>query len=275
MKSEYLEDSTVLLPGGLVLEDGRVLRQAILRPLSGREEEWLTRRRQMPNAARVTWLLQACVLSLNDVPVTTDLVRQMLVGDRDYLVLQLRRLTLGNDVQAVIACPACGNKMDTDFRVSEVPVEFRSQNSSILSQRLADRTVRFRLPTGGDQEAVLGKATELATDELFQRCLVDDGGKTPSAEERQTIIEAMEQAAPLVDLELDLTCPECRHHFLQLLDTTSYFFDELSINSRQLLREIHALALYYHWSEADILSLRRDRRREYLGLLHESMRPQI
>jgi len=275
MKPEYLEEGTVLLPGGLVLEGGRALRHATLRPLSGREEEWLVRHRQMPNAARVTWLLQACVLSLADVPVTTDLARQMLVGDREFLVLQLRRLTLGDDVHAVVVCPACENRMDTDFRTSEVPVESRPQTSSTLTARLADRIIRFRLPTGGDQEAVVGKSTETAGDELFQRCLVDDGGKAPSAEEKQTIIEAMERAAPLVELELDLTCPDCRHHFVQPLDTTSYFFDELNINSKQLLREVHALALYYHWSEADILSLRRDRRREYLGLLHESSRPQV
>src|SRR5215467_1470686 len=212
MKPEYLEEGTVLLPGGLVLEGGRALRHATLRPLSGREEEWLVRHRQMPNAARVTWLLQACVLSLADVPVTTDLARQMLVGDREFLVLQLRRLTLGDDVHAVVVCPACENRMDTDFRTSEVPVESRPQTSSTLTARLADRIIRFRLPTGGDQEAVVGKSTETAGDELFQRCLVDDGGKAPSAEEKQTIIEAMERAAPLVELELDLTCPDCRHH---------------------------------------------------------------
>jgi hypothetical protein len=223
----------------------------------------------------VTWLLQACVPSVEGVPVTTDLARQMLVGDRDYLVLQLWRLTLGDDVHAVIVCPACGNKMDADFRISDVQVEFRPQTSSVLSEKLADRAVRFRLPTGGDQEAALERGIADAADEMFQRCLVDDGGRPPSPEEQQAIIGAMEHAAPLVDLELDLTCPECGHQFLQPLDTTSYFFDALNVDSKQLLHEIHALALYYHWSEADILSLRRDRRREYLGLLHESLSRQI
>src|SRR5436309_2336021 len=98
MRIESLGENAVLLPGGLMSKDGRLLRHAVLRPLSGHEEEWLARNRHLPNATKVTWLLQACVLSLDDVPATTGLARQMLVGDRDYLVLQLRRLTLGDDV---------------------------------------------------------------------------------------------------------------------------------------------------------------------------------
>lgn len=275
MESEFLREDTVLLPGGLVLQDGRCLRHAALQEPSGREEEWLACHAHMPSAVRVTRLLQACVVWFEDMTITGDLLRQLLVGDRDYLVLQLRRLTLGDDVHAVILCSACQTKMDTDFRISEVPVEVRPQVAAAHTASLPHRAVEFRLPTGRDQEAVLGKPIETAADELFDRCLLNDGGKELSPEERQAIIEEMEQRAPLVEVELDLTCPDCHHRFLQPLDMTAYFFDELSANSKQLLREVHALALHYHWSEADILSLRRARRREYLGLLQDSLRPQV
>lgn len=275
MTLSRLEQDPVLLPGGLVLEDGRVLRHATLTPMCGREEEWLAAHRTIPNVTKITWLLQSCTASLDDQPVTGELIRRMLVGDRDYLVLQIRRLTLGDRVHAVIVCPACENKMDMDFDIAEIPVQFRPQTSSIFTERLADRTVRFRLPNGSDQESTIGKSIEIASNELFQRCLVDDGGKTPSEEERQFIIDAMERAAPVVELELELVCPGCGEHFTQPFDTTSYFFEELNVNSKGLLREIHALALFYHWSETEILRLRRDRRRAYLGLINESMRPEM
>ena len=77
--------------------------------------------------------------------------------------------------------------------------------------------------------------------------------------------------APELELELDLNCPECAHAFVQPFDATSFFFDEMRINANQLLREVHALAFYYHWSEAEILSLGRDRRRAYLGLLSDAI----
>ena len=262
------------MPGGLVFTDGHSVQHARLRPLTGREEEWLARYSRMPAAARVTWILRECLIWLEDVPVTINLVRQLLVGDRDYLILQLRHLTLGDEVHAVIQCPACNEKIDVDFRVSEIPIEQRSQTNSSHILKLADRSVRFRLPTGGDQEAVLGMTTEEAMDELFDRCLLDDGGKEPSKGDRETISEMMGRIAPEVNLELDLMCTECNHGFIQAFDTTAYFFDEMVANGKQLLREVHALALYYHWSERDILSLTRDRRREYLGLLHESLQRQ-
>jgi len=55
-------------------------------------------------------------------------------------------------------------------------------------------------------------------------------------------------------------------------DTTAFFFSEMKINGGQLLREIHSLAFYYHWSEAEIMGLPRDRRRAYLGLLRDALR---
>jgi hypothetical protein len=55
-------------------------------------------------------------------------------------------------------------------------------------------------------------------------------------------------------------------------DTTAFFFNELRLAAGQLLREVHALALHYHWSEADILNLTRDRRRTYLSLLADALR---
>jgi hypothetical protein len=274
MECEHLGEDTFLLPGGLVLGEDRRLYRAMLRPLSGREEEWLAYHPQMANAARTSWLLRACLLWLDDAPVTMDLVRKLLIGDRDYLILQLRRITLGDDFHVVIRCPACENKMDADFRASEVPIGRRPQTAPSYTVNFGDRVVRFRLPTGGDQEALPGTATEADEDALLYHCLLDDGETNLSAAERRTIIDEMERLAPQVELELDLACPECSHHFLLPFDTTAYFFDELTISRKQLLREVHALALYYHWSEADILSLRRDRRREYLGLLHESLRQQ-
>src|SRR5271169_4326318 len=116
--TQSLQENVFPLPGGLRLPQGTVLTQASLRALSGREEEWLAWHPGAPSATRVTGLLAACVRSLDAHPVTEDLVRQLLVGDRDYLILQLRRLTLGENLQAVIRCPSCANKMDVSFPVS-------------------------------------------------------------------------------------------------------------------------------------------------------------
>jgi len=269
--TEFLTENVFLLPGGLVQQD-QGLNRACVRPLSGREEDWLARHAGTPSAVLVTWLLNACLLSLDGQPVDSDLVRQLLVADRDYLILQLRRLTLGDQVQAVVQCPVCTNPMDVSFLASEVPVTFRPQTTASYALELTDRTVRFRLPTGGDQEAMLGGRAEDAADGLLQRCLLEVDGQPLSSEEREAVIAAMERLAPQIDLELDVTCPECSRHFLAPFDTTAFFFQEMGLKQDQLLHEVHALAFYYHWSEAEILGLERDRRRAYLRLLNESLR---
>jgi hypothetical protein len=270
------EDSPFLLPGGLVLDQGRCLRTATLRPLTGDEEDWFANHPQTPAAIAVTHILSACMVSLDDVTVTKNLVQDLLVGDRDYLVLQLRRLTFGDHFQAISACPACNAKMDVSFKASEIPVECRVRQAAKACIHLADpqpsgRTVSFRLPTGGDQEAALRSGND-PVQTILDRCIFDDGGCHLSPHEREIVIEEMERMAPQIYLELELTCPECSKTFVVHFDTTAFFFDEMRISARQLLREVHALAFSYHWSEAEILRLRRDRRRAYLALLNETSR---
>jgi hypothetical protein len=209
------------------------------------------------------------VAALDGESVDAEILRRMLVGDRDYLMLELRRLTLGDNVVAVIACPACNAPMDAEFRVSDIPVERRPQTSTWYT---GERGIRFRLPTGGDQEAMLGLEAAAAEKALLERCTSSEDGVELTGAEREALIAEMERQAPRVDLELDLTCPECSYRFLTPFDTTAFFFEEMRSKSGQLLREVHTLAFYYHWSESEILSLGRRRRHAYLGLLSESLR---
>jgi len=259
------------LPGGFIYAD-QLLHTARLRPLSGCEEEWLSLHRSLPAAARVSWLLNSCLMALGDREVNEQVVRCLLVADRDYLVLELRRLSVGDRVHAVTHCRACNKKMDIDFHLNEVPVERQPQCVSAYRVELSERVIRFRLPTGGDQEAILDISEDEMAEELLSRCLLDDGDKSLSAEEKRAVIAEMERCAPQLDLELDLTCPECREHFLLPFDTTAFFLDEMASKGDELLREIHALAFHYHWSETEILQLERHRRKTYLQLLNESLR---
>lgn len=277
MQDNTLSETIFELPGGLVLEDGRRLSQVELRPLTGHEEEWLAAHTGTPGAKTVTRLLSTCLIELDGKPVNYKQVQRLLVGDRDYLMLQLRRITLGDRFRAVIVCPVCDAKMDVDFTTDEVPIERHPQKEATYTLDLDSepercRTVRFRLPNGGDQEAVLGLDIESAVDTLLDRCLIDTGGMPLSLAERNAVSNAMEQLAPEVNLELELTCPECAHSFVEPFDITAFFFQEMRVNAHLLLREIHHLAFYYHWNEVNILSLTRERRRAYLALLSEALR---
>lgn len=263
------------MPGGLVLNDGRRLGRAELRPLTGREEEWLTRHAGTPSAHLATKLLSACFVRLEDVPVDSEIVGKLLVGDRDYLILQLRRMTLGDRFAAVFSCPTCKSAMDVEFLAQDILIEPRLQNAATYTWVSGDaqRAVHYRLPNGADQEAVADLSPGEAVEVLLARCVIDDGGTPLSVAERDAVIADMDVHAPQVDLELDLSCPECGYSFTTPFDCTSFFFSEIRAQSRHLMREVHYLALHYHWSESEILNLQRDRRRGYLALLNETLRP--
>jgi hypothetical protein len=278
MLADYRADSVVALPGGLILEDSRRIDHAELQPLTGKEEEWLASHPSVPNAVAASRLLTDCLVRLGDLSPTSDLVGKLLVGDRQFLILQLRRLTLGDRFDAVMLCPACAGKMDVTFEAAEIPVDAHPQTALSYPLELAEdsrgpaRNIRFRLPNGADQEAILAVSSEAAVEALLTQCLLDDGGRALSPAEQEAVSDAMERLAPQIDLQLDLTCPACSYAFTAPFDTNGFFFDEMRIGARQMLREVHQLAFYYHWNESEILSLRRDRRRAYLGLLSDELR---
>src|SRR5215217_7461624 len=272
MPATQLSDGVCNLPGGLVLDNGRRLGRAELRPLTGREEEWVTLHADTPAAQMTTKILSACFVRLEDVPVNSEIAGKLLVGDRDFLILQLRRMTLGDRFAAVFSCPACKLTMDVEFLAHDIFIEPRPQKTTTYTWHSGDRPIHFRLPNGADQEAVADLATDEAVEILLARCVIEEGG-TLTAEEQAAVIAEMDRLAPQIDLELELNCPECGHSFTTPFDCTAFFFSQLRAQSRHLLREVHYLALHYHWSEAEILGLQRSRRRGYLALLNETLRP--
>src|SRR5204862_769413 len=84
---------------------------------------------------------------------------------------------------------------------------------------------------------------------------------------RAEIEAAMETEAPNVDLELGLICPECRHAYETPFNVAAFFLSEMKVDRQQLQREVHTLRFYYHWSETEIMSFSRDKRRAYVDLL--------
>ena len=282
----------VQLPGGYVDEHGVVQAEAELTPLTGRDEEWLADLPQdAPASAVVTKLLARRLVRIGTLrPVTASTVRDMLVGDREYLILKLREITFGNRVDAVFHCPNpdCGKPMDVTFSVDDIEVRRAPVSARYFSLRLPAKSgrdlgdlVEFRLPTGGDQEAVaeIGRQDEEhAVLAMLARCVRSLGAHTSvnaaviaglSQEDLGQIEEVMYERAPHLEIEPEAVCPECGRGFIAPFDMASFFVKEVRPEHWRLERDVHVLARHYHWSEQDILSLPIQKRRRYLHLLQE------
>ena len=272
---EHAGRHIVRLPGGVVIDDDDRLDVAEIGTVTGHQEDWVARHRWASQAESTTELLAACVTSLDGRPASRELIRRMLVGDRDFLMMQLRRITFGDEVHAVAACPSCEAPMDVTLRIDEIPVTRRPQTAAVYEIRPAGKEgdpITFRLPCGADQEAIAALDPAEGAEALIGRCVVRPAAQALLPGDRAAIAAAMEELAPGVDVELDLTCPDCGSAFADAIDLPSFFLSELRGGVDHLLREVHSLAFYYGWSERDILSMDRERRRAYLRILSDALR---
>jgi len=277
----------VAIPGG-VWSDGAQqasapLRELTLRPISGEDELFLldTADHAAPSE-RATALLARC---LGDTGRAVD-AHALTVGDREALLLQLRRLTLGETVDCVLHCPAvgCGERMDLELRVADllVPAYADVRRSYELTADLDDARydVSFRLPTALDLDAVAPMARvdlERAANALLARCVVgatrdgtsvDLDALTPAV--RASIAAAMAEHDPQAEIELELTCPVCGGASAVVFDTATFLLQELDARANRLMHEVHTLAWHYHWSERDILRIPWRRRARYLEMVADS-----
>ncbi|MFI0265648.1 T4 family baseplate hub assembly chaperone [Streptomyces luteogriseus] len=171
-------DSHVPLPGGIYWE-GELLKDAEVRELTGEDEEELARVKG--SLARwVSVLLERNVVRIG--PVTNPspaMVRKLLIGDRDALLLGIRVATLGREITAHnVQCPHCEEFFDATVDLTTVEqvtiTEPRPRHEYEVPLRNG-RIALVRLPDGAAQEEML-KAESATLPErntsLLAQCLV-------------------------------------------------------------------------------------------------------
>jgi len=264
----------VTLPHGIRV-GSEWTRDARIRSLTGEEEEFLRGEGAgLRPVERTTALLARCVESVGPAEPSA-LVAELTVGDREALLLQLRRLTFGDRLDAVVACPVtdCGERLDVELSVAELLVEPYAEEGEWQEVRVesggATRTVRFRAPTGADQAAAAGLAPDLeeAARALIERCVEGAGVDDALA---RVLPGLMSERDPQAELMLSLDCPACGRGFRVLFDTGDYLQRELTARGDELYEEVHQLALHYHWSEREIMAMPTGKRRRYLELLAQT-----
>jgi hypothetical protein len=200
------------------------------------------------------------------------------LGERDRRLLALRGHALG-PLAGFTRCPTCREPLDISLDTRELeaaaglaPVEDTAAERK-LSQDGLD--LRFRPADSFDLLAAERCAgVEEARLLLAERCLLEarrGGAPVPAAdladEEVAILATGMAEADPGAELLLDLRCPACGHGWWEVLDVASFFWSELEVQARRLLREVYALARAFGWREADILALSPQRRRLYLEMV--------
>jgi len=241
-----------LLPIGLEDASGRLRRTATLRKMRGHEEALLYDP-SLSAGRLVTELLAGCLTRLGeDGEVTVNDVRRLYSADRNYLLLEIRRFTLGDAMACAYGCPACGahNRVVEDLGRVDVRRYEGDRAPESVSITLEDgyrdgdgavhRDLRLRLPRGDDEEFVAETAERdpLRARDALILCCIDQFGALPRAAieayglkmlrdltlgDRRLIYQAMDAGAPGVDFRRQLHCSQCDAPFEAFLEASNFF----------------------------------------------------
>jgi hypothetical protein len=253
MENRNGREFQVELPVGYVDPDGRPHRNACLRKMTGQEEALLADKKLRQNGARlVTEVLASCVRQLGDInPVTRQVISQLCSPDRNFLLLELRKITFGSEMESTYTCPGCSGHTTLVQDLEELPL--RRLNGDYTKEIVVDlddgfedksgqvyTTMVFRLPTGEDEERIQAAVKENASqgmNALLTRCLRAFGDMPAARREalgtklicdltmsdRARIERAFRAEMPGVDMTQRIECENCGREFQASLDLTRFF----------------------------------------------------
>jgi hypothetical protein len=242
-------------------------RRARLRELCGHDESLV---RGTSSAVAVTLLDRLLVVGPGDT-VPPGSAGDLAICDRDRLLAAVYRATFGDRIDTQGSCVHCGQPFDLQFSLAALQDSLEGEDlaegpDKSGHYRLPDGRV-FRLPTWRDEHAIAGLEPAVARRTLAARCLVSGDPDADPA----PLLAALERQAPVLDLELGARCPHCERDGAVHFDLQSFLLAALEREGQWLVREVHRIAVAYHWSHKEILDLPRSQRQLHVSLIEADM----
>jgi hypothetical protein len=242
----------VELPIGMTDSGGQIHRTAHLRKMTGVEEALLYEP-SLTAAQLVTELLASCLVDLGGLEmVDTNVVSALYSADRNYLLLELRRITLGDYLRAVYVCPRCHSEVMLEEDLGTLAVRRLGEDEAVKTIEVVlldgwrdqhdelHTEVVLDLPRGVDEEFVAKTARRdplAARDALLLRC-IRRFGSVPRVQleafglkilreltlgDRRKLFTAIDEHSPGVHFRRRVRCGHCEAPFDTVLDAAGFF----------------------------------------------------
>jgi hypothetical protein len=158
-------DTEVTLPGGFMNREGALVKYAEVRELNGADEEAIARSGNTGRALNT--MLQRGLVNLGMEPASREDLDTLLSGDRDAILIGVRRATFGNEIEFNGACPSCDAEQALVLDLTkDIPI-------TSLNDPIEDRMweyesklgmVKIGLPTGSVQRRLLENSDKSAAE---------------------------------------------------------------------------------------------------------------
>lgn len=238
------------LLAGYIDKEGNLHTTFTLREMTGRDEEAISKSDVKQNGAKlIATLLERCVLSIGTLTRKSvggeewkEVIKGLLVGDQDYMLIKLRELSMGGEIEVTHTCPHCKESLKTLLDVSELDtVPFGGQRIVPFSLPKGFRDKKgvlhkdgtLRLPTGQDREILTPIArknvAQASTLMLTRLCKFEDGlyvtedvMRDLTVRDREYLQKVLQENLFGINLEIDVTCTNCGEDFKGNLNTTNF-----------------------------------------------------
>lgn len=200
-------------------------------------------------------------------------LQRLPLGQREALLIQLRRQCMGPQSTGFLHCAECGSRLEFPIDLAAFPVaESLGQAAGSTSLEGPGWMVRLRQPNSRDLEAA-GMASDIeeARRILLRGCVEEarvDGrpieAENLPQEAQAAVARRLESLDPMADLLLEIDCGRCHHPWVGWFDIGEIFWQEVTQIAQRLADDVALLARAYGWSEREILGMSAARRRLYI-----------
>ena len=238
IKTPHAPLGSFVLPSGVFTDQGELLRDITVKEMSGNEEEIMASTKVSPTE-KVNSLLSNCLIKIGPVEDRAEirqLVKNMLASDRVFLLIAIRRVTLGDSYTFADKCPEEECEQESLYTVDLSTLEpVNEENAAKRSRETvlpsSGKTVRWHYLSGRDEERQVKHKEDKMSVGIWARVDAIDGTppkigdiKNLSQRDRQHLRDLFEEVEPGLDTSTDMECPVCGVEFTKQLDLSPSFF---------------------------------------------------
>ena len=216
--------------------------------MTAKEEDILVSQTLIKKGIVIERLLQSLLVDKRIKP------SDLLIGDKNALIVAARATGYGNEYATAVGCPACGERVDFTFDLSQLEhvhpdveklsnVEITPHNSFVALLPKSGVRVEFRPLTGNDEKQVAQSANQRAKNNLGENTLTENlrrmivsvnGDTDPTtinkfinampAYDSKFLRGAYVKCTPNVDLTQSFACEGCGHQQEMEVPLSADFF---------------------------------------------------
>jgi len=226
------------LPCGHVDSKGDIHTTVVVNEMTGEDEETLAAR-NMPTTKKINKILINCTESIGPYSGGTldTIIPDLTQGDRVFLLMAIRRASLGNEMPFQTACPGCKEEARFIVDLSELESKKMPNPGLRMYDLVLPKTkhkVRMRVLTGRGEEAI-SRASTKGQDVISTAILVriESFNDKPATLkdlkdlpliDRNFLRESWTEHEGGVDTEIDVDCPSCGISYETELDISQQGF---------------------------------------------------